>query len=448
MIFIRNKKGHDLKIQGAPLPEMETLPAPRTVAALPERIPFIKPRLKVGKGDRVKIGSVLYEDKKNPDLIFLSPGGGGVEDIRFGPRRVIEEIVIALDKQEEALSFEALDNRQLDGIDREDLVRLILDGGLWALLRSLPFRDIAPPTEIPPAIIVTLDTREPFQPLPAVYLAGETEMFDFGIRVLRKLAENRVWISAAPGNSFIDRDLKGVITHTIKGPYPAQDPGVLLYRAKRTADENRAWYIKGQDVLLLARLIRNGRYPTSRVAAVGGSSAARRRHLKTRLGVPLAQLTLGSADNGGARFIVGGIWHGYAGSSQSHLGLYETSLTLLPEGDHKEFMALFNPGFGKPSYSRAFLSRMNPARLEFNCNRHGGRRACIACMHCADVCPVDILPQLAYKAVLAQEVEESLQHGLLDCVECGLCSYVCPSKIELTAALKKARAAYRKEQQG
>jgi Na+-transporting NADH:ubiquinone oxidoreductase subunit A len=59
---------------------------------------------------------------------------------------------------------------------------------------------------------------------------------------------------------------------------------------------------------------------------------------------------------------------------------------------------------------------------------------------------VDIWPQMTFKSILAEEVEESLAHGLLDCVECGLCSYVCPSKIELTATLQAAKHAYRKEQ--
>jgi Na+-transporting NADH:ubiquinone oxidoreductase subunit A len=81
-----------------------------------------------------------------------------------------------------------------------------------------------------------------------------------------------------------------------------------------------------------------------------------------------------------------------------------------------------------------------------DCNRHGGVRACIACGYCAQVCPVDILPQLTFKAVLADAVEEFLAHGLLDCVECGLCTYVCPSKIELADILVQAKAAYYKEQ--
>jgi Na+-transporting NADH:ubiquinone oxidoreductase subunit A len=36
---------------------------------------------------------------------------------------------------------------------------------------------------------------------------------------------------------------------------------------------------------------------------------------------------------------------------------------------------------------------------------------------------------------------------LLDCVECGLCSYVCPSKIELFETLKNAKAAFYREKQ-
>ena len=80
-----------------------------------------------------------------------------------------------------------------------------------------------------------------------------------------------------------------------------------------------------------------------------------------------------------------------------------------------------------------------------SCSVHGSDRACIACGYCTQVCPVDILPQFTYKAILAGEVEESLEHGLLDCVECGLCSYVCPSKIELFETLKNAKADFYKE---
>jgi Na+-transporting NADH:ubiquinone oxidoreductase subunit A len=47
---------------------------------------------------------------------------------------------------------------------------------------------------------------------------------------------------------------------------------------------------------------------------------------------------------------------------------------------------------------------------------------------------------------LADEIEDALGHGMLDCVECGLCTYVCPSKVELCETLKKTKKAYYLEQ--
>jgi Na+-transporting NADH:ubiquinone oxidoreductase subunit A len=129
------------------------------------------------------------------------------------------------------------------------------------------------------------------------------------------------------------------------------------------------------------------------------------------------------------------------------MGFYEDALNLIPEGVHREFLSLFRPGYRKPSFSRTFLSALNRRPLAADTNTHGELRACIGCNHCPQVCPVDILPQLAYKCILADDVDGALAHGLLDCVECGLCSYVCPSKIDLVGSLKKARHTYYEEQQ-
>jgi Na+-transporting NADH:ubiquinone oxidoreductase subunit A len=138
---------------------------------------------------------------------------------------------------------------------------------------------------------------------------------------------------------------------------------------------------------------------------------------------------------------------GFAGSERTYLGLFQKAVNLLPEGNHKgELLGLFRPGYQRPSYSRAFTSKLNRKDLVYDCNIHGGDRACIACGYCAQVCAVDILPQFTYKAILAGEVEESLAHGLLDCVECGLCSYVCPSKLDLAETFRKARREYHIEQ--
>ena len=103
MKIIRIKKGYNLKVAGAPSVSAQKTERPTHLALLPEHIPFVKPRLKVAKGDSVALGSALIEDKRNTDIQFLSPGGGHVADIRFGPRRVIQEIIIQLDETEKAI---------------------------------------------------------------------------------------------------------------------------------------------------------------------------------------------------------------------------------------------------------------------------------------------------------------------------------------------------------
>ncbi len=450
MISIHLKKGYDLNVAGKPSRELKHLPSPDQVALLPDKLPFVKTRLIVKTGDRVQIGSVLFEDKANPGVRFLSPGGGEVIDIRYGPRRVIEAVVIRLDSNEDHREFPAIPENRIADVPREKLLAALVDGGVWPLIRELPFRNIPRPgAEMPPAVIVSLSSKEPFQPIPNLYFRDKADLLVYGTRVLRRLAK-RVIVSIADR----DADLlagKGLgeapdcFPIRFRGHYPAGDPGVLLYRTKRTSKENRSWFIHGQDLLLLAGLLRDGVFPTERTVSVGGTASPVRGHFRTRIGAPLAHLLSGAEPNGDIRYVQGGLLSGYAASGKGHLGLYETALTLIPEGGERELFGFIRPGFHKPSYSRAFLSVFHTAPFARNCNTHGEERACINCGYCAHVCPVDILPQYTMKALRADEIEEALALGLLDCVECGLCTYVCPSKIELYQILKNAKASYYQE---
>ena len=439
------RKGYRFRMAGAPSTELSTLADPAQLAFLPEKIPGIKPRLTIAEGDHVKIGDILFEDKHNPAIRFLSPAGGIVHQVKFGPRRVVEAIIIDRDSDnEQNTAFPVISAQELNKMDRDTVVDLILKGGLWWTFRQLPFRTIPDPQHMPSAIIVSLSAKEPFQPAPEVYLRDRHELISLGLKILDKLAPARVMVFSDGDAPIQEQDQW--LTHKVFGNYPADDPGAMLYHVKKSADQNQAWTIGGQDLLLVAQLLAQGKYPVGRVVSVGGDKAPAARHFRTRLGVPLRHLVDVNALDADVRFVVGGLLRGYSSNADGFMGHYETSLNLIACGNQPEFLALFNPGIGKPTYSRTFLSCLNPGKLKYTCNIHGGRRACIACMHCADICPVDILPHLAYKALWADEIEEALEHGLLDCVECGLCSYVCPSKIELSQTFVAAKADYAKKQ--
>ncbi|HFE37231.1 MAG TPA: electron transport complex subunit RsxC [Gammaproteobacteria bacterium] len=65
---------------------------------------------------------------------------------------------------------------------------------------------------------------------------------------------------------------------------------------------------------------------------------------------------------------------------------------------------------------------------------------CIRCGSCADVCPVNLLPQQLYWYARSQEFNKIQEYDLFDCIECGCCDYVCPSQIPLVQYYRFAKS--------
>ena len=70
----------------------------------------------------------------------------------------------------------------------------------------------------------------------------------------------------------------------------------------------------------------------------------------------------------------------------------------------------------------------------------GDERPCIRCGECAEVCPIQLLPQQLYWHTCADDERKLREFGLTDCIECGCCDLVCPSHIPLTADFRRAKA--------
>ncbi|MDW7680466.1 MAG: electron transport complex subunit RsxC [bacterium] len=54
---------------------------------------------------------------------------------------------------------------------------------------------------------------------------------------------------------------------------------------------------------------------------------------------------------------------------------------------------------------------------------------CIRCCRCVDVCPMNLTPNELARFVEFERYEDVHRMGVLDCIECGSCSYICPAKI-------------------
>jgi Na+-transporting NADH:ubiquinone oxidoreductase subunit A len=114
-------------------------------------------------------------------------------------------------------------------------------------------------------------------------------------------------------------------------------------------------------------------------------------------------------------------------------------VTVLPEGDEREFFGWATPGLKKFSYWRVFLSKLLPRRdYDINTNLHGGRRAFVVTGHYENVLPMDIYPVHLVKAILAGDVELMENLGIYEVAEedFALCEYIDPSKIEIQEIIR------------
>ena len=64
---------------------------------------------------------------------------------------------------------------------------------------------------------------------------------------------------------------------------------------------------------------------------------------------------------------------------------------------------------------------------------------CIRCARCLEHCPMGLMPLELNKYVVHHDYAAFEENNGLDCVECGSCSYVCPSKRHLAQSIRAAR---------
>lgn len=438
--MIKVKNTYDLPISGKPTTDVTECLTVKQLAVVPSADALAKPKLVVKEGDKVKQGQVLFFDKKDERRVSLAPGAGTISSIQYGPRRRLDLVVIDLDDKEEKETFDIPKS-----LERDAVVDTLLKGGLWSRIAEYPFNRIPKSDVVPPSIYVTVDYDEPFYPESSLYLNGQEDAFKKGIEVLKSLTDGTVNIGVS-ATSTAPESIKSLATHTLQGAYPANNPAVYLYYNKKDASENSAWGLRGMDVVKIGQLFLTGEYPVEQTVVLAGDLAKNPRHIKTREGVLYKDLLGADKTSEPTRYISGGVLVGRSGGAEGALSYQEYALHLIREGSEQEMLTFFRPGFNKPTFSRTYLSALlGKARQKMTTSLNGGDRSCVSCSACPSVCSVDALPQVIMKNLYANDVEEAVKLGLLDCADCGLCTYVCPSKIDLDGILSGARQRLAKE---
>jgi electron transport complex protein RnfC len=72
---------------------------------------------------------------------------------------------------------------------------------------------------------------------------------------------------------------------------------------------------------------------------------------------------------------------------------------------------------------------------------------CIRCCRCVRNCPCRLSPVIMNDSLDAGDLDYAVTAGLLDCMECGSCAYICPARIKLTQRFRVGKQRFRLRQQ-
>ncbi len=160
----------------------------------------------------------------------------------------------------------------------------------------------------------------------------------------------------------------------------------------------------------IADAVLEGRPLVERYVTLTGEGIAEPRNLVVRIGTPIRELVeqAGGYSGRGSKMILGGPMMG---------------------------ITLPNDGF---PITKAANCVLVPSKREAPAPQPA--LPCIRCGRCAEVCPMDLLPQQLYWYVRAKNGDKVREYNIWDCIECGCCSHVCPSHIPLVQYYRFAKA--------
>ena len=435
--MITIKRGLDLPITGTPAQRIEAARPVRSVAIVGFDYHGMKPTMNVQVGDRVKLGQVLFSDKKNPGVVFTAPGAGVVSAIHRGQQRVLQSVVIDLDGDEQE-TFASYSAAQLDTLDAQAVRDNLQQSGLWTALRTRPYSKVPAVDAVPSSIFVTAIDTHPLAADPALVIAEQAEAFEQGLKVLSRLA--RVFLCKAPGAALPGENLSQVKTESFAGPHPAGLAGTHIHFLDPVSANKTVWSIGYQDVIAVGKLFTTGQLSVERVVALGGPVVEQPRLLCTRLGACLNELTAGELKPGNNRVISGSVFGGRnARGAFAYLGRYHQQVSCLAEGNDREMLHYLRAGVNKHSVLNVFVSKlMGGKRFDFTTTTNGSPRAMVPVGNYEKVMPLDILPTQLLRLLIVGDTEMAQKLGCLELDEedLALCSYVCAGKYEYGPILR------------
>jgi Na+-transporting NADH:ubiquinone oxidoreductase subunit A len=436
------KKGLDLPISGGPKQVIEKGNEVKTVAVLGTDYVGMKPTMLVSEGDAVKLGQIIFSDKKNPGVNFTAPGAGKIKAINRGAKRALQSVVIELSGDEQ-VTFTQYKEADLAGLAEEQVKENLLQSGLWATLRTRPYGKIPAVDTKPRSIFVTAIDTSPLAADPAVIIKERSEDFVNGLAVISKLTDGKVYVCKKAGADIGVGNAPSVQVAEFSGPHPAGLPSTHIHFIDPVNADKVVWHLDYQAVIAIGALFTTGKLNVERVVSLAGPTVKNPRLIRTRAGASTDELVKGELEDVENRVISGSVLYGHQASDwAAYLGCYSNQISALQEGRARELFGWIVPGKDKYSALDVYINsrpdKKSGRLFPFTTTKNGSNRAIVPVGVYETVMPLDILATPLLKSLIVGDSDNAQLLGCLELDEedLALMTFVDPGKHDFGPVLR------------
>ena len=428
------KKGHNINISGLASREFTNAPTQKFVSISPQDFNYIKPKLLVKEGDHVSLGDALFFDKVNPEVKWPSIAAGTISKIVYGERRAVLDIIIEIDESKEK-NLEPIDKKNLSS--KEEVKNFIQNNNLWPFFTQRPFNKVVNPEDNPKCIIVSLADSSPLANDLSFSIAEKKDHIISALLNIKKLTDGNLYVAVRGDNFSFLSDYDFITLVQVEGPHPSGNVGVILNRINPLNQNEVVWTVQGSHLPILGKLFSKGIYDFSLNISIGGPSV-KPSYFKSRIGARFDTYK-DSLLMENVRIISGNVLTGKQVNLDGFLGFYHSSFSVIEESFDRQFIGWLHPG-GKSKYSvfNAYFGS-NKKSYNFTTLQNGSNRAFVPVDAWERVFPMDIYINALARSIEANDIDEMEQLGIYECDEedVALCSFVCPSKSDVGAIIRK-----------
>lgn len=397
---------------------------PTTVAIPLKNLDFEDFAINVEVGDYVKIGTKLAIGNDHNKLPLFSSVSGTVTAIEKRDHIALKKanhIIIENDfKNETELLFEP---KEIEAYTDAEIKEHMRSAGVLGLSGSgvptfTKFRN----TKNVTAILVNAIESEPLITADQYNISTNPELLIKGCLAIMKAADAKecTIVLTEDQNSLyenivsLSKNYQGIIVKQLPYTYPIGFERYLIEilfqkKFKITPVEVGIISLNSSTIIEFAKTLITGLPLYERVITLAGNGYVNSQNVKVRIGTILKDII---SEIGGlvpnipktARLVHGGPLRGGAVISDN------LSVTPITNG----FTCIFN--------------------------EDDVTIACSRCGDCIASCPEDLQPIQIVRAFKRKDKDILKLYGADKCIECGICSYVCPSFIDVTDGAKRAKA--------